>query len=168
MVDVFEYPHLPYWFTIKQAIGVVRKTLIKPEKCIDPRMVLVFDEKYNLIGILDFRMILQVLGPDTGPALDDGQKEIDGPMVSGYEAGMISGETRKRLEKPISDIMKPVKTFAAPDDPATKAALMMLRHDLAFLPVLENKQKLVGIIRLAEVFSEIFDRVLKSEPKNGI
>jgi len=54
MIDVFEYPHLPYWFTIKQAVGVIRKSLIKTEKCVHPKVIFVFDEKYNLIGYLPF------------------------------------------------------------------------------------------------------------------
>jgi len=164
MVDVFEYPHLPYWFTIKQAIGVIRKTLIETEKCVHPRVVLVFDEKYNLIGMLTFRGILQGLEPRTEPAADTNEDRAcyDDPAVISYEMSIFSEETKKLLDKPISDFMTPIKMFLAPDDPVTKAALMMLRHDLQFLPVLETKEKLIGIVRMPEVFGEVFARVLKA------
>jgi hypothetical protein len=164
MVDVFEYPHLPYWFTIKQAIGVVQKTLVKTETCVHPRIVLVFDEKYNLIGILIVRGILQGLEPRTERASDakeDGAG-IDDLAVSRYEKSLYSEETKKLLEKPISDFMAPIKLFLDPDDSVVKAALMMLRDDLQFLPVLENKEKLIGIVRIPEIFGEVFTRVLKT------
>src|SRR4030067_1160184 len=25
MIDVFEFPHIPYWFSIRQAIGIIKK-----------------------------------------------------------------------------------------------------------------------------------------------
>jgi Mg/Co/Ni transporter MgtE len=37
----------------------------------------------------------------------------------------------------------------------------MLRHDLILLPVLENKKKLVGLVRMIEVFDAISDKILK-------
>ncbi|MEW6571218.1 MAG: CBS domain-containing protein, partial [Nitrospirota bacterium] len=55
MIDVFEYPHVPYWFTVKQAIMVIKKSLIVTEKCIHPLAVLVFDEKYNILGTLTLK-----------------------------------------------------------------------------------------------------------------
>ncbi len=37
----------------------------------------------------------------------------------------------------------------------------MLHHDLLLLPVLENKKKFVGLVRMIEVFDEISDALLK-------
>jgi CBS-domain-containing membrane protein len=39
----------------------------------------------------------------------------------------------------------------------------MIHHDLMILPVIENKKKLVGLVRMVEVFSELSDSVLKKE-----
>ena len=37
----------------------------------------------------------------------------------------------------------------------------MLHHDLLLLPVLENKKKFVGLVRMIEVFDEISNAILK-------
>ena len=37
----------------------------------------------------------------------------------------------------------------------------MLHHDELLLPVLENKRKLVGLVRMIEVFDEISDTILR-------
>ncbi|MDO9287669.1 MAG: hypothetical protein Q7T83_02630, partial [Thermodesulfovibrionales bacterium] len=63
MIDVFEFPHIPYWFSIPQAIGRVKQSLLSSEKCHHPLAVLVFDEKYNLLGTLSLKDILRGLEP---------------------------------------------------------------------------------------------------------
>jgi predicted transcriptional regulator len=125
MIDVFEYPHVPYWFTIKQAIMVIKKSLIGTEKCVYPLVVLVFDEKYNILGTLTLKDVLKGL------------------------------ESKDKAETPVSEVMIPAKLFVEPDDPATKAADMMFNNDLILLPVIENKKKFVGVVRMIEVFNEL-------------
>jgi len=124
MIDVFEYPHVPYWFTIKQAIMVIKKSVIETEKCIYPLVILVFDEKYNILGTLTLKDILK-------------------------------GLESKDKESPVSEVMIPAKFFVEPDDPSTKAADMMLNNDLILLPVIENKTKFVGVVRMIEIFGEL-------------
>jgi len=125
MIDVFEYPHVPYWFTIKQAIMVIKKSVIGTEKCIQPMAVLVFDEKYNILGTLTLKDILKGL------------------------------ESKEKAETPVSEVMIPAKVFVEPDDPSSKAADMMLNNDLILLPVIENKTKFVGVVRMIEIFDEL-------------
>jgi Mg/Co/Ni transporter MgtE len=125
MVDVFEYPHVPYWFTVKQAVTVIKKSLIGTEKCIHPLAVLVFDEKYNILGTLTLKDVLKGL------------------------------ESKEKAERPVSEVMVPAKHFVEPDDPITKAADLMLDNDLILLPVIENKKKFVGVIRMIEIFDEL-------------
>jgi CBS-domain-containing membrane protein len=38
---------------------------------------------------------------------------------------------------------------------------MMSHHDLILLPVLENKKKFVGLVRMIEIFDELSDAILK-------
>src|SRR4030042_5986926 len=88
MIDVFEYPHVPYWFTIKQTIMVIKKSLTGTEKCIHPLAVLVFDEKYNILGTLTMKDILKGL------------------------------ESKEKAERPVSEDIIPAKFFVEPDDPS--------------------------------------------------
>ena len=165
MIDVFEYPHIPYWFTIKQVIGVIRKSLIKTEKCVHPRVVLVFDEQYNLIGLVTLKEILQGLEPKLTPAETKNADlaPIDDASLLAFETSMFSEGAKRLMDKPVSDVMTPIRIFLSPDDSVVKAALLMLRHNLMVLPVLENKKKFVGVIRIPEVFEAIFAKVLQAE-----
>ena len=165
MIDIFEYPHIPYWFTIKQVIGVIRKSLINTEKCVQPRVVLVFDEQYNLIGLVTLKEILQGLDPKLKPAeisnADIGP--VDDASLLAFEKSMFSEGAKKLMDKPVSDVMTPIRIFLSPEDSVIKAALLMLNHNLMVLPVLENKKKFVGVIRIPEVFEAIFAKVLQAE-----
>jgi len=46
MIPLEDYPHIPYWFTLRQAMAIIREAAIKFEGAFEPRAVLVFDEKY--------------------------------------------------------------------------------------------------------------------------
>src|SRR5512135_2618786 len=63
MIGIFEYPHVPYWFSINQAIRIVKVSFISEKKYPDPMAILVFDEKYNLMGTLTLKDILKGLEP---------------------------------------------------------------------------------------------------------
>ncbi len=63
MIGIFEYPHVPYWFTINQAIKIVKASFISAKKYPDPLAVLVFDEKYNLMGTITLKDILRGMEP---------------------------------------------------------------------------------------------------------
>ena len=63
MIPLEDYPHIPYWFTLRQAMAIVREATVKFEGSFEPRAVLVFDEKYQLMGILTLRDIIIGLEP---------------------------------------------------------------------------------------------------------
>ena len=50
--------------------------------------------------------------------------------------------------------MAPVRYFIGPDEEITSAACTMLRHNLQ-IARLEGKKKLLGIIRMSEVFEAL-------------
>ena len=52
MIPLDEYPHLPYWFTLRQATVELEKSEVEIDgrKSL-PRAVLIFDEKYQLMGM---------------------------------------------------------------------------------------------------------------------
>jgi Mg/Co/Ni transporter MgtE len=159
MVDVFEFPHIPYWFTIRQAIGIIKKSLLSGDKCHHPMAVLVFDEKYNLMGTLALKDILRGIEPSfLKPAA---KAQVIAEDVAGLASLWSSKESKALAEKPVSEVMAHAKQFVEPGDPLTKAAYLMLHNDLILVPVLENKKKLVGIVRMIEVFDEIAETTLK-------
>jgi Mg/Co/Ni transporter MgtE len=161
MDDIFDYPHLPYWFSIKQAVEILKKTLPANTVCSYPRAILIFDEKYNLLGTLSIRDILRWLEPKIMQASAElpslTEKEMDS-FIS-WDS-LYSEEAKARMEKPVSEAMTPANIFIEPDDHISKVAYLMLKNNLMYLPVLEGKKKLVGVIKMINVFDVMTDVVL--------
>src|SRR5512139_1617627 len=111
MIDVFEYPHIPYWFTIRQVIGVIRKSLIETEKCVHPKVVLVFDEEYNLIGLVTLKEILQGLVPEFKHAEIKGSDiaPVDDASLLAFETIMFGEGAKRLMDKPVSNVMTPIR-----------------------------------------------------------
>ncbi len=163
MIDVFEYPHIPYWFTIRQAIGIIKKSRIGTEKPIYPIAILVFDEKYNLMGTITPECILKGLEPKIfkpGILAEFEGADIENAMTT-YEAMMFNEEAKKRAEKPVSDIMIPAKIYVSSNDSIAKAAFVMIHHNVSILPVLEEGKKLVGVVKIFEIFDEISKTIIE-------
>ncbi len=161
MVGIFEYPHIPYWFSINQAVRIVKVSFITTKKYPEPMAVLVFDEKYNLMGMISLKDILRGLEPKYLKAITKAQvpEENESDLAIIWDK-LFDKDAKVMAEKPVSEIMTPAKYFVEPDDPVTKAAYMMVHHDLILLPVLENKKKFVGLIRMVEIFDEISNTIL--------
>jgi CBS domain-containing protein len=106
--------------------------------------VLVFDEKYNLMGTLTLKDILRGLEPRFLKASDTAQglKEDESTLSLIWDT-LFDKSSKDLAEKPVSEIMVPAKYYVEPTDPITKAAYLMIHHDLILLPVLENKKKFV-------------------------
>jgi len=157
MIDVFEFPHIPYWFSIRQAIGILKKSVLSSEKCHHPIAILVFDEKYNLLGIAGLKDILKIIEPKlikgAGPSDDD-------PKLSSYLSTLFGKDSKDASDRPIGDAIVPSKVFIKPEDSVTRAAYLMVQNNLRLLPVLEDNKKLVGVVRMIEVFQEITGSVL--------
>jgi Mg/Co/Ni transporter MgtE len=162
MIGIFEYPHVPYWFSISQAIRIVKVSFISTRKYPDPLAILVFDEKYNLMGTLALKDILRGLAPRFMKPSEKAQVPAEDESSLALIWDTLFDKSSKDLaEKPVSEIMVPAKYFVEPTDPLTKAAYLMIHHDLVLLPVLEDKKKFVGLVRMIEVFDAISDSILK-------
>jgi CBS domain-containing protein len=153
MIPLEDYPHIPYWFTLNQAVIIVREAAIKFEGSFEPRAVLVFDEKYGLLGILTLKDIVRglegdILGEPGGAALS--WKDLVGP------------ELKQQAQKPVSEVMSPFKVTVAGNDSLVKALSLMLRENVERIPVLEDN-KVAGLIRLTDLFKEISGALLSSE-----
>ena len=61
MVSISKYPHVPHWFSISKAAKIVKLSLFETKEYPSPMVILVFDEKYNLLGTLALKEILKAL-----------------------------------------------------------------------------------------------------------
>ncbi len=160
IIDHFLFPHIPYWFSLKEAIIVMREALSNATSCFRPIVMLVFDEKYNLVGTLTHVDILRGLEPTYLKPVQkvEGHKEPE--LSLAVIDDLLFRDCKRMAEKPVSSAMSPVKHFVTSDDPITKAAYIMLHENQIILPVLENR-RLIGVVRLIEIFDEIAKSVIE-------
>jgi len=153
MIPLENYPHIPYWFTLNQAVIIAREAAIKFEGSFEPRAVLIFDEKYNLLGILTLKDII---------------RGLEGDILGGEGSAMLSWqdivgtELTRQAQKQVSEVMSPFKVTVASSDSLVKVLAMMLQENVERIPVLEEN-KVVGLIRLADLFKEISGALLVRE-----
>jgi len=156
MIPLEDYPHIPYWFTLRQAMAIVREAAIKFEGSFEPRAVLVFDEKYQLLGILTLRDIIRGLEPRF-------LKETDlikaDPSLTVLMGDLFGPGMKEQSQKPVSEVMSPIKVTVNGDDPIVKALFLMIKENVGLMPVMMDS-KVAGMIRLSDLFTEISKLVL--------
>jgi CBS domain-containing protein len=159
MKSIFDYPHVPYWFSIGQAVKIINVSFLKTKKYYSKMAVLVFDEKYNLIGVLTLRNILRSINPGLLTLCNDVQPDDERLLATVSHGGIAISKEFK--ERPVSEIMAPIKIFVGPDETLARAACIMFQKDLALLPVIEDGKKLAGLVSIADVFDGITSEALK-------
>jgi DNA-binding NarL/FixJ family response regulator len=156
MIPLKDYPHIPYWFTLRQAMAILREAAIKFEGSFELRAVLVFDEKYQLMGMLTLRDVVRGLEPKF--AKDAGLIKAD-PNLAVLMGDMFGSNMKEQSQKPVSEVMSPIKVTVNGEDLITKALILMIQENVGMMPVLLDK-KVVGMVRMNELFKEISDVVL--------
>ena len=156
MIPLEDYPHIPYWFTLRQAMAIVRESAIKFEGSFEPRAVLVFDEQYQLMGILTLRDIIKGLGPwfmhETALVKAD-------PNLALLMGDLFGPGLKEASQKPVSEVMSPIKVTAQGNDPIAKAIFLMIKEGVGMMPVIQDS-KVAGMVRLSDLFGEISKMVL--------
>lgn len=135
MVNISQYPQVPYWFDLGQTIRIAKVSFPDTNKYHVPMTILVLDEMYYLRGTLTLKDILRKIREEEG--------------------------SREILESPVGKIMSPAKIFVQPADPVTKAASLIIENNLDLLPVSDEKNKFVGLVRIMEIFDDLISVVIK-------
>lgn len=160
MIPLDKYPHLPYWFTLRQAMVEMEQSEIEigGRKSL-PRMVLIFDEKYQLMGMARRRDILRGLEPDFLREQPSQYRrklfdmEVD-PELSEFSYDRVMAGVQERSENPISEVMLPIEATVAFEDHIFRVIYEMNKHNLSMLPVLKD-QRVVGVVRSVDVFHQV-------------
>lgn len=165
MIPLDQYPHLPYWFTLRQAIAEMEQSEfdVGGRKSL-PRVVLVFDEKYQLLGIVRRRDILRGLEPTfmSSSKVEHRHGLLDlqvDPNLGEMSLDKVISGIRDRAERPVRDVMLPIVATADHDDHIMKLIYQMVAHNLHLLPVLRDGS-VVGVVRTVDVFHEVAQLLL--------
>ncbi|MBD3257290.1 CBS domain-containing protein [candidate division GN15 bacterium] len=169
MIPLDQYPHIPYWFTLRQAmVEMERSELeINGRKSL-PRMVLIFDEKYRLMGMARRRDILRGLEPEflRDKPLQYRKKlwevETD-PDLSELSYDKVLEDCRRLAEQPISEVMIPIQATVRHNDHIVRVTYEMNKHNLSLLPVMKDNA-VVGVVRSVDIFHEFAKIILDETP----
>lgn len=160
MVPLDSYPHIPYWFTLRQAMVEMEKGELETggRKSL-PRFVLVFDEQYQLMGLVRRRDVFRGLEPDyldhtTAKMMAEGKSDFS--ELSRVED--LEG-LRLRAERPVSEIMQPIKVTVRHDDSLFQVVNMMVHYDESIMPVMKD-DRVIGVVRSVDVFHHLAKVIL--------
>jgi predicted transcriptional regulator len=160
LIPLDQYPHIPYWFTLRQAVAEMEKTTldIDGRKSL-PRALLVFDEKYNLLGVVRRRDILRGLEPKFLRTMSMSYRkklfdvEVDADLAD-LSGGRIAQAIQEQAEQSVAEVMQPIAATVDFEDNITKIIYKMVSRDENLLPVMKDDQ-VVGVVRSVDVFQEI-------------
>jgi CBS domain-containing protein len=156
MIPLDSYPHVPYWFSLRQAIAVMEKSQFEIEgRQSLPRVILVFDEKYQLMGMVRRRDILRGLVPDAMQESIERKGESDpahkrDTRQTGVPVHDITDEISTRAERPIRDVIAPIRVTLPSDTPIIDIATALVINNVSFVPITKNG-KVSGVIRSNDV-----------------
>jgi CBS domain-containing protein len=160
------YPHLPHWFTLRQALAELRSAQyeVGEVRISAPRSALVFDEAYRLLGLLRRRDILRAFRPRqlAGEELHLGHQDISmrpDPDLSGLSFDNTIERIREQSERKVSEVMQPIVTTLDYDDPLMKAVTEFVEHNLAVIPIMRNG-KVAGVVNTMCVCHELAQHIL--------
>jgi len=165
MIPLDRYPHIPHWYTLRQAIAELRASQLEVQGRLSlPRAVLVFNKTYELLGIVRRRDILRGLEPRflVGESREYERRLFDvqiDPNLSDFSSDAMIREIRAQAERPVSDVMVPIAATVHSDDHIMKVVHEMVKNDLSLIPVLKNG-RVVGVVRSVDLLNEISDIVL--------
>ncbi len=165
MISLDKYPHIPYWFTLRQAMAEIENAEFEMNgnKC-PCRVLLVFDEKYQLLGTVRRRDILRGLEPEflSNLVIEERKNYFDSkkdqqsrhPAIDKLKESILD-----RAQRPVSDIMRIIKATVNYDDHILRVIYEMVDNNVSVIPVLKDN-RVVGALRSEDVFHEVASLLL--------
>ncbi|MCJ7618512.1 MAG: CBS domain-containing protein, partial [Desulfobacterales bacterium] len=141
-----------------EAIFLIRSTYDEKSGMGIHRMVQVFDEKYQLLGVLTLKKLLTGFEPrflrrDEKSAYQ-GLQHADYAGLAALVEGTFSEGCKEEAKKPVSEVMIPIKAKVDVNDSIAKAAFIMIQADINLIPVMEG-EIVRGVLRMSDVFNEL-------------
>ena len=156
MIPLEDYPHIPYWFTLRQAMAIIREAAVKCEGAFEPRAMLVFDDKYQLMGILTIRDIITGLEPRF--LQETNLVKID-PNLTVLMGDLLGPNLQEHSQRLVSEVMSPIKATVDGNAPIFQPLYLMIKENVGLMPVI-RAGKVAGMIRFSDLFNEIAQLVL--------
>jgi CBS-domain-containing membrane protein len=165
MIPLKEYPHLPVWSSMLEAIEVMHgaKLDVRRRTAL-PRSILLFDLDGSISGTVRRRDLMRGMDPQflLGQSLQQRIKlfdiDVDPHLSELWPDKWVEG-IREQANRPVTDVMRPIDRTIDSDELIMNAIYEMVNHDLIILPVVDDG-KVVGVIRTVDVFHELAEIIL--------
>ena len=165
MIPLRDYPHLPVWSSILEAIEMMHRAEleVRGRKSL-PRIILLFDLDGSISGTVRRRDLMRGLEPKflfnqpLEHRLTFFDVQVD-PHLSELSPDKEVKGIREQVQRPVTDVMRPIERTINFDEHIMAAVYEMVNHSLSILPVLQTDQ-VVGVIRTVDVFHELAEIVL--------
>ena len=160
MIPLDDYPCVSQQATLRQVIDMMEKwQLVCDGRKSLPRIVLVFDEANELVGVVRRRDILRGLEPAflSSQPLKYRKKLFDvkvDPNLAEVSYDKLIDGIQKRADRPVSDVMLPIVETADYEDRLIKIIYEMVDNNLSLLPVIKDG-KVVGVVRSVDILHEV-------------
>lgn len=160
MVPVTDYPHILNNASVRDAFFVLKKNF---EEGRGYRTILVIDEKNQLKGLLAMHDLihaveprfLKVMKPDTYQG-----SPLEYPALTLIWQELFSERCKEEAKKPVKEVMNSVYSTITLEDSIAKAAYLLIMSNAHVLPVID-KERVIGVVRLVDIFNEIARIVLE-------
>ena len=165
MIPLEKYPHVLYWASLREVIAVMQNSDFEINgRVTQPRVALVFNKEYHLLGIARRRDILRGLEPKLlqAKSLKYRKKIFDidvDPNLSEMSYDKLLSEIKKQAETPVGEVMVPIKMTVNHDDHIIKIIYDLTVSNVSVVPVMKD-DKVVGVVRTMECLDEMGKIVL--------
>ena len=158
-VSIDEYPHISADAPIAEAFAVINSAL---EAHTRYRSMLVHDKYGYLKGYLTMRDLIHAVADfqhGKQPAYRyyhpfEGIPEDFTALSLIWQEGFTL-KIREETGTPVHEVMNRVEDTVCLDDPFGKCVYLMLARDARMLPVVEEDNRVLGVVRLVDLFQRI-------------
>jgi len=142
MLPLAECPTVSPDDTVQRAVTLLKTGAVSGHQC-----VLVMNEHDQPVGLLSRRVLLRTMEPEF--------VITDRWALPVFWNGFFTNKCKEEAKKKVREIMRPINLLTVEaSDPIIKAVHIMVSKHVGLLPVLEG-DKVVGVLRLHEIFQEI-------------
>lgn len=165
-VPIENYPHTLDTQTLGDAVKLLQEAQIQfSGKTSMPRILLVFDDSNQLLGMVRRRDILRGLEPDFHRDLNVTHPEIHilteiDPNLSDLADPTDTEALRQRLDKPIGSVVREMPGRVNVDDSLMRAARELVGNDTHIAAVVDDG-KVVGVVRSLDLLHAMTEELVQ-------
>lgn len=159
MVPLADYPVVTVDDPLEKAVLRLSKEYLEPSSDVRHRTILVVDQDQHLVGILDFRTILESLVSwHAGDVLEglDSLRVAAAFAEAGFgdlpvEVDDFNEKVKKKANVKVKELMLKVRGTVQADTDLLKAIRLKCKKKLTVLPVYDG-DRLIGVLRDVDLF----------------